>query len=77
MSEVESSGHTGEPWSDSDVQELRGLVDKNTPTRLIGLKLEKTEVAVQDKLRELGLSLAPSNWPPYGDLRSHTRTLTR
>jgi hypothetical protein len=68
VSESQSIRNAGEPWSDSDVQELRELVEGNTPTRLIGLKLGRTEDAVRDKARELGLSLAPANRPPYGDM---------
>lgn len=68
MSESKSTKNSGEPWSASDVQELRDMVDGNTPTRLIGLKLGRTEDAVRDKARELKLSLAPANRPPYGDM---------
>jgi len=50
------------------VSELRDLIDGNTPTRLIGLKLGRTEDAIRDKARELGLSLAPANRPPYSDM---------
>jgi hypothetical protein len=42
-------------------------VDGNTPTRLIGLKLGRSEDAVRDKARELGL--ARTREPaPYGDM---------
>jgi hypothetical protein len=68
VSESQSTKHAGEPWSDSGVRELRDLVDRNTPTRLIGLKLGRTEDAVRDKARELKLSRAPANRPPYGDM---------
>jgi len=68
VSEAKSTRNAGDPWSDSDVQELRELAGENTPTGLIGLKLGRTEDAVRDRARELGLSLAPANRPPYGDM---------
>jgi hypothetical protein len=66
VSQPKSTTNTGEPWSDSDVQQLRELIDGNTPTRLIGHKLGRTEDAVPDKTLEL--SLATANRPPYGDM---------
>jgi hypothetical protein len=68
MSETESTRNSGQEWSDADVEQLRELAGSNTPTRLIGLKLGRTEDSVRDKARELELSLAPANRPPYGDM---------
>ena len=33
----------GKEWSDKDVSQLKKLADQNTPTRVIGLKLGRTE----------------------------------
>lgn len=36
----------GKPWTGADVSELRQLAKQNTPTRVMGLKLERTSAAV-------------------------------
>lgn len=46
--------------------ELKTLVKQNTPTRLLGLKLERTEQSIRSKAKKLGISLRPSNQSPYG-----------
>lgn len=61
-----STRNTGQPWTKHDVQELRGLAQENTPTRVIGLKLGRTEDAVRSKATEKGVSLKPVNQSPYG-----------
>lgn len=63
---VKSDRNTGKPWTEADVKTLRDLAKENTPTRLIDLKLGRTEAAVYDKGSELGLSLKPVNQSPYG-----------
>jgi hypothetical protein len=57
--------NTGEPWTSKDVSELRQLAKENTPTRVIGLKLGRTEDAVRSKASEEGISLKPTNQSPY------------
>ncbi|RAH37402.1 hypothetical protein [Halomonas sp. SL1] len=56
----------GKPWSADDKAQLKQLAKKNTPTRIIGLKLGRTENAVYSKAQELGISLKPTNQSPYG-----------
>ncbi len=53
-------------WTEKHMQRLEHLVDRNTPTRLIALKLGRTEYAVRTKASELGISLKPVNQSPYG-----------
>jgi hypothetical protein len=55
----------GKPWSKDDVQQLRRLAEQNTPTRVIGLKLGRTEDAVRSKAHERDISLKPVNQSPY------------
>ena len=55
---------TGQPWSAEDVQLLKKEIKENTPTRVLGLHLERTPVAVQKKASALGLSLKPVNQSP-------------
>ncbi|MFN3659197.1 MAG: hypothetical protein ACK4UO_18275 [Pseudolabrys sp.] len=52
-------------WSAGDVRELRRLARGNTPTRVIGLKLGRTEVSVRGKAQREGISLKPANRSPY------------
>jgi hypothetical protein len=42
------------------------LAKKNTPTRVIGLELGRTEVAVRTKASQESISLKPTNQSPYG-----------
>ena len=55
----------GQDWKPGDVRELRKLADGNTPTRVIGLKLGRTEHAVRSKAGEENISLNPPNQSPY------------
>ena len=54
-----------QPWTRQDVKDLRHLAKENTPTRVMGLKLERTPDAVASKASELGVSLKPTNQSPY------------
>ena len=55
----------GKDWKPDDVRELRKLAAGNTPTRVIGLKLGRTEDAVRSKAGEKNVSLKPTNQSPY------------
>ena len=61
-----STRNTGKAWTPSDVQTLRQLARENTPTRVIGLKLGRTESSVRAKAADLKLSLKPVNQSPAG-----------
>ena len=61
-----STRNTGTNWSAGAVRQLRQLAGENTPTRVIGLKLGRTEGAVRSKAHETGVSLKPTNQSPYG-----------
>ena len=54
------------PWTPDEVRHLKELAKENTPTRLVGLKLQRTEVSVRSKARQIGVSLKPVNQSPYG-----------
>lgn len=56
----------GKTWTPTQVQQLQKLATQNTPTRVAGLKLQRTPVAIQAKASELGISLKPVNQSPYG-----------
>ena len=58
--------NNGKDWTEEDLRQLGELIQENTPTRVIGLKLGRTEDSVRDKASELGWSLKPSNQSPRG-----------
>ena len=60
-----STRNSGKTWEHNQVSTLRELAVKNTPTRVIGLKLGRTEDAVRSKASEEGISLKPTNQSPY------------
>jgi hypothetical protein len=51
-------------WTRGDNQQLKKLIRENTPTRVMGIKLERTPEAVQQHANELGLSTKPVNQRP-------------
>lgn len=60
-----STRNSGKAWTPAQVKELRELARRNTPTRVIALKLGRTAAAVQKKASEAGISLKPVNQSPY------------
>lgn len=60
-----SNRNSGKQWTFSDRIDLINLASKNTPTRVIGLKLGRTENAIRTKASELNISLKPTNQSPY------------
>jgi hypothetical protein len=62
---AKSTENTGNRWSAADEIMLRKLAKENTPTRVIGLKLRRTEDAIRGKAAELDISLKPTNQSPY------------
>lgn len=62
-----STRNSGKAWSPAEVKQLKQLSKENTPTRVMGLKLGRTEDAVRSKAQEKDISLKPTNQSPYGD----------
>ncbi len=60
-----STRNTGKSWSPSQVSQLKQLAKHNTPTRVIGLKLGRTENSIRSKASENNISLKPTNQSPY------------
>ena len=56
---------SGQEWTSKEVQQLRKEAAGNTPTRVIGLHLDRSEDAVRSKAHEEGISLKPTNQSPY------------
>jgi len=57
--------NAGRPWTPDQVRQLKSLVRENTPTRVIGIKLERTPGAIASKAAAEGISLKPTNKSPY------------
>ena len=67
-SKVKYIRNSGKPWTKSEVNQLRDLAKANTPTRVIGLKLGRTEDAIRSKAGSVKVSLKPTKQASY-DLR--------
>lgn len=57
--------NSGSDWTSTDVKQLRQEAKQNTPTRVIGLHLGRTENAVRNRASQEGISLKPTNQSPY------------
>lgn len=57
--------NSGNEWNPSEVKQLRREASQNTPTRVIGLHLGRTENAVRNRACQEGISLKPTNQSPY------------
>jgi hypothetical protein len=62
---TKSTRNTGKAWTKNEVSQLRILAKQNTPTRVIGLKLGRTDNSVRSKASDNGISLKPTNQSPY------------
>lgn len=57
--------NAGSAWDSAEVASLKKLAAENTPTRVIGLKLGRSENSVRNKASENNVSLKPTNQSPY------------
>ena len=55
----------GKAWTAAQDSQLRKLARENTPTRVMGLKLGRSEASVYGDASALGQSLKPTNQSPY------------
>ena len=62
---TKSTRNTGKNWTKGEISQLRSLARQNTPTRVIGLKLGRTENSIRSKASDNGISLKPTNQSPY------------
>lgn len=63
---AKNPANAGKPWTAAHDAQLRREAAQNTPTRVLGLHLGRTENAVRSRAGELGVSLKPTNQSPYG-----------
>lgn len=57
--------NAGKLWTPEQENKLKKLAKINTPTRVIGLDIGKSENAIRSKAFELDISLRPPNRSPY------------
>ena len=57
--------HHGQPRTPTQIDQLRRLVQENTPTRVIELKLGRSEGAIRSIANVKNISLKPTNQSPY------------
>jgi hypothetical protein len=55
----------GKGWTSQEIKELEKLAELNTPTRVIALKMERTEGSIRNAASENDVSLKPTNQSPY------------
>ena len=61
--------NSGKAWTKSEISQLRSLARENTPTRVIGVKLGRTENSVRSKASVKSVSLKPVNQSPYDRMK--------
>jgi hypothetical protein len=61
-----SNEQTQRRWTEKEVHELKLLARQNTPTRVMGIKLARSEGSIRSKARSERISLKPVNRSPYG-----------
>lgn len=62
---AKSTRNSGKAWTSDQKSQLKSLAKGNTPTRVIGLKLGRSETAVRSQAAKQGVSLKPTNQSPY------------
>ena len=63
---AKTPANSRKPWGARDKAQLKKLAAGNTPTRVAGLKLGRSESAVRSQAQRMGVSLKPTNQSPYG-----------
>jgi hypothetical protein len=71
MSKTPANSH--KHWRPTEVTQLKREIKQNTPTRVMGIHLDRSPEAVQAKANALGLSTKPTNQRPYGTQKKSKR----
>ena len=58
--------NSGKAWTPVSNAQLKSLAQHNTPTRVIGLKMQRSPASVQSQASKINVSLKPTNQSPYG-----------
>ena len=67
---MKSTRNSGKPITRATVQEIKKLSKENTPTRVIGLKVGRTESSIYSIASKNKISLKPTNQSPYNRKKS-------
>lgn len=62
---TKSTRNNGKLWTSSDRAQLRDLAAWNTPTRVTGIKMGRSEDAIRSQAQRQSTSLKPTNQSPY------------
>lgn len=62
--------NSGKAWTPAETRQLQRLADENTPTRVIAMKLGRSEPAIYSQASSEGISLKPTNQSPYDRKKS-------
>ena len=68
MPEATTKRNNRRSWTADEVEQLRELADGNAPVGVMSIKLGRSQVSIRSKARSEGISLAPANRSPYGDM---------
>jgi hypothetical protein len=66
---AKSTSNAGKPVTAEVIKQVRELARGNTPTRVIGIKIGRSDSSVRSIAQRHGISLAPTNRSPYGAAR--------
>jgi hypothetical protein len=58
--------NAGKAWTPEQDAQLKKEAAGNTPTRVIGIHLGRSEDSIRSRAAEIGVSLKPTNQSPYG-----------
>ena len=64
MAKWQGTKNSGKPVTPAVVQQIKTLAKENTPTRVIGGKVGRTEGAVRNIASDNNISLKPTNQSP-------------
>jgi hypothetical protein len=56
---IKATKNSGEPWGREEVRDLRALARQKMSTRLIGIRLGRTEASIRGKCLREGIRAAP------------------
>jgi hypothetical protein len=54
---AKANRNSGKPWTTQDLRTIKKMVKEQTPTRVIGMTLGRTEAAIYVKASQEGISL--------------------
>lgn len=57
--------NSGKQWKQTDDSKLREMAKHGKPTGLIAWELDRSKDAIYNRASEKGISLHPTNKPPY------------